>query len=734
MASRTLNPAFFLVALGLATGCAPTAPAEAPVPPVAHAWPDPEPPLQPSAADLRAAERAELTGMELGRMWTFQDPPYRWWRDAYDFSPSDQWLEHVRLASVRFGDVCSASFVSPEGLVMTNHHCARACIEELSSPAADLLEDGFYAPGRAQELECRGLFLDQLRSMEDVTSRVLAAAEGLAADTARARAQAEAAEALEEACEAETGLTCQVVSLYHGGRYHVYRYHRFEPVRLVFAPEHQAASFGGDPDNFTYPRYALDVAFLRAYDAEGHPVRGEPHFSWSSSGAEEGELVFVVGSPGATSRLLTVAQLMYEKHRTHPYIVQYLTDVVDLYRWIAGFGPDAERSVREELYNMENALKAYTGQLAGLQDTLLVGRKIQWEAGLRRAVLADPDLRSRYGDVWDRLEAIQLAKLPLGLRVAIYNIGFIGDPHIGLAGQLVRWVRESGLPPEERHEDYGAETLAEIEQRLLDPAPFNPEIAARLLAIRLRLARSFLPSDDALVRTAFRPGETAMEAAERLVRESRIMDPDFRRRLMEGGPAAIAAEDDLSVRLALTMDRAQRELAPRLEELEAVESVQEERLANTLFAVEGTAIPPDATFTPRITDGVMARYPFNGTIAPPRTSFHGVFERAANFGDEMPFTLPPRYAAARGRVDMTAPLNFVTTNDITGGNSGSPMLNRDGEIVGVVFDSNIEALPNEWLFREEAGRAVGVHSAGIIEALRSIYQAEALIRELLGRP
>jgi hypothetical protein len=730
MSTRARGTAALFAILLWSAGCA-TAP---PSLPSAQVGVDGlESPLVPVAAAQRASERAVLTGMELGRMWTFQDPPLAWWQEAYGFTPSADWLDHVRLASVRYGAVCSASFVSPDGLVMTNHHCARGCIEELSTPDADYLEDGFYAPTHAEELECPGLYVDQLQSVDDVTSRVLEAASGLTSDTARARAQAEAAERIEAGCEEDTGLTCQVVSLYHGGRFHLYRYQRFQPVRLVFAPEHQAASFGGDPDNFTYPRYSLDVAFLRAYDEDGEPLRGEPYFRWSAGGAAEGEAVFVVGSPGSTSRLLTVSQVMYEKNRRHPYIVQYLTDIVELYRWIGQTGPDAERSVREQLANLENALKAYTGQLGGLQDTLLVGQKIRWESELRAAVHADPALRAQYGDVWDRITHLQREKLPLGLRAGIYNIGFIGDPHIGLAGQLVRWAHESALPPEERGEQYGAERLAEIERRLLAPTGADPDIAARLLAIRLRLARDFLPTDDPLVRAAFQPGETPLEAAERLVRTSQIMEPEFRRRLVEGGAAAVALEDDLSVRLALIMEETRRDLVPRLDQLQAAETVQEERLANALFAVEGTSIPPDATFTLRISDGVVARYPYNGTIAAPHTTFYGIFERASAFGDAMPFTLPASYAAARNRLDLAAPLNFVSTNDITGGNSGSPMINRAAEIVGVAFDGNIESLPNEWLFQEETGRTVGVHSAGIMEALRSIYRADALVQELLGQ-
>ncbi len=719
-----------LLAAACATGA--EAPPPSPAPGPATTMAPAGDPLAPSEASTRAARRAELTGLELGKMYTFQDPPLERWEAEYGFTPDEAWLQKVQTASLRFGGFCSASFVSEDGLIMTNHHCARGCIEDLSSAEADYLEDGFYAPDRASEQVCPGLHVDQLVSVDDVTETVLAAGRAVQADTAKARAQDARSEEIEDACESETGLTCQVVSLYHGGRFHLYRYQRYEPVKLVWAPEHQAASFGGDYDNFTYPRYALDVSFLRAYTEDGAPVRPESWFGWDQDGAQDGDVVFIVGNPGSTSRLLAVSQVMYEKHRRHPYVVQYLTDYVDLLRWIGSMGPDAERSVREQLASFENSLKAYTGQLEGLQDTLLVGRKIRWEADLRQAVLADAELRARYGDVWDRMAAIQAAKVPVAQRMSVYNIGFVGDPQLGLAGQLVRYVRESARPAEDRGEQYGAEQLAEMEAQLLAPSGANPEVATRLLAIRLRLARAFLPASDPFVRAAFQGDETAQEAADRIVRSTRIMDPEFRRALIEGGVEAVAAESDVGVRLAWILEESYSSLVEEMAEITAAETVQEERLARALFDVKGTRLPPDATMTLRITDGVMKAYEYNGTLAPPKTSFYGIFERANNFDHEMPFTLPEAYVAARDRIDLDTPLNFVTTDDITGGNSGSPMLNRDAEIVGAAFDGNIESLPNEWLYEETVARTVGVHSAGILEALRNIYQAEALVRELTG--
>ncbi len=689
--------------------------------------------LEPTAASYRASERVELDGMELGRMWTFQDPPMDWWKEAYDFEPSQEWLDHVRLSSVRYGTGCSASFVSPNGLVMTNHHCARSCIEAVSDAQNDYVENGFYAETQDQELLCPDLYLDQLQSVSDVTDRVLAAGRGMSSDTARARAQSDESDAIEESCQEDTGLRCQVVSLYHGGRFHLYRYRRFQPVKLVFAPEEQAAFFGGSPDNFTYPRHDMDISFVRAYEADSTTAATtEDYFRWDADGAQEGDAVFVVGNPGSTSRLLTVSQIMYEKYRNHPFIVSYLQDYVDLLHWIGSMSPQAERSVRQQLFGFDNSLKAYTGQLEGLRDTLLVGRKIAWEADFRQAVEADPDLQSQYGDVWSRISDLQRAKVPLAQRASIYNIQFIGDPHLSLAGQLIRYVRESAKPADERGEDYSDDALAQMRQRLTGPSPVNPQIAQRLLAVRLRLAQKFLPEDDPFVQRAFRDGETPEDAAQRIVGATRIMDPTYRQELLNGGMDAINAESDDAVALARIMEASEDSLANRMDEVEAAEAVQEERLARALFAVKGTSIPPDATFTLRITDGKVARYPYNGTIAPPKTNFYGVFERSASFNNEMPFTLPDSYVAAKDRIKMDTPLDFVTTDDITGGNSGSPMINRDAEIVGIAFDGNIESLPNEWLFRDDVPRTVGVHSAGILEALRAIYQADALVNELVG--
>jgi hypothetical protein len=721
------------LSLFLAAACAPaTQPATTPAP-APHADAEWAGPLQPAPAALRAAETAVLTGVELGTMWTFENPPMSYWRETYGFAPTQEWLDHVRLASVRYGQHCSASFVSPTGLVMTNHHCALDCVEAVSTASDDYVVDGFHAPARGQELTCPGLFLDQLVEIEDVTARVHGAAPAEAPAEQVAAAQARVRQEIQEECTTASELTCQVVSLYHGGQYQLYKYRRYAPVKLVWAPDQQAGFYGGDPDNFTYPRYALDVAFLRAYEADGQTAASTPdYFRWNAEGAADGDVVFVTGNPGSTARLATVAQLVYEQRSRHPFIVDFLAAQSEVLHAYAARGAEQERQVRETIFGVDNSLKAFTGQLGGLQDTLLMGRKIRWEREFRARVQADAALRARYGDAWDRMAQVAARRNDLYHRVNLYNPDFIGDPFVQTAGVLVRYVRESARPEAERSPMFRGEGLEQVRAMLAAPADPDRALALPLLAVRLDLAARHLGAGDPVFGPALRAGEAPATAAERLVAETQVMDPAFRQRLMDGGVAALEESRDPVIALARRMVDRHGDVMGRWQQVGADQTVQARRLAEALFAVYGTQIPPDATFTLRITDGVVQGYPFNGTMAPPFTSIYGLYERANNFDDAMPWTLPRRFVEARGTVDMTARYNFVTTNDITGGNSGSPMIDREGRVVGIAFDGNIEQLPNEFLFSTVAGRTVGVHSAGIIEALRHVYRTEALLRELLG--
>lgn len=725
------------LALGLAMvvagGCASRAPRpQAPQP--AAAVPAP-PELQPPPEVVRLAQKLKPTGLELGTMWTFEDPPLAYWQKQYGFQATPQWLEHARLSSVRFANYCSASFVSPAGLVMTNHHCGRECIEAQSAPGHDYVESGFYAATRAEERVCPGVYLDQLLSIQDVTQRVTGAAAAGASDAARAAAVDSASARIQRECEQQTKLVCQVVPLYHGGQYHLYRYKRFQPVKLVFAPELQAGFFGGDPDNFTYPRYALDVTFVRAYEADGTtPANTTNYFQWDAGGPTDGELVFTIGNPASTSRLITVAQLMYERAYRHPFYIAYLEAQRSYLQEVARRNPQAAQKVRQDLFEVENSLKAYRGEMAGLLDTLLLARKVAWQSDFERRLNADTLLRARFGDVFRQMADLQAEKLRLSPRLNLSNPNLFPEPHVQVAATLVRLVHERSLPEAQRAAEFQNGKLQQVTTQLEGDLPLDTALSRRLLAARLRLMQQFLPPDDPLLRQAMAAGEAPDAAARRLVMSTRVGDAAFRRALLQAGQPAVDTTSDPLIRLVRAMFANARSLQPRWDSLAARQEVLSARLAQALFAAYGTSVPPDATFTPRISDGLVRGYPYNGTLAPPVTTIYGLYARSAEFGNRMPFTLPASFAQQRAAVDLGKPLDLVSTNDISGGNSGSPLVDHNGRVVGLVFDSNIEALPHQFLFGSESGRTVAVHTAGIGEALRSVYHADALLRELLGQP
>jgi hypothetical protein len=724
-----------LVASACATAGGGTAPAAETMPAAAGRASAPDTLLLPGP-DLRAAaDTARLTGHELGTMWTFENPPLDYWKARYGFEPSQAWLQHVRLASLRFGQICSASFVSPDGLVMTNHHCSRDCVSAVSPTDSDYVANGFYAPSRADEKLCPDLYLDQLVAITNVTDSVRGAAPAGASDEAVAEARDSAEARLERRCEDGPQVHCQVVNLYHGGQFQLYRYHRYAPVKLVFAPELQAGYFGGDDDNFTYPRFALDVAFFRAYAPDStEPIHPNNYFRWDSSGPDEGEAVFLTGNPGSTDRLATVSELLYEGRYLHPFRLQYFHEIADFYREIEQRNPAAARQIRERLFEIENTIKSYTGELKGLRDADLMGEKLAWERAFRDSVASNPALARKYGDVWNRIARIEREKLDIAAARTLDDPGFLGSPYVGLAGELVDYVRYHGQPADSLPQGTSADDLQQMGQHLRSGVSPDPGTSARILRIRLDLVRDWLPTDDTLRRLVFRPGESPADAARRLVESSRLGDPTFREALMNGGRTAVDTTSDPMIAVVRMMDARYRRLDPRWKRLGAAETVQEGRLAEALFEVFGTNVPPDATFTLRISDGVVKRYPYNGTVAPAFTNFYGLYARAAAFGDTFPFELAHHLEAARDSIQLQTRLDFVSTNDIAGGNSGSPVVDRQGRAVGVAFDGNIEQLPNNYLFRDEQGRTVAVDAAGITEALEHAYHARALVDELLGRP
>ncbi|HEU4681895.1 MAG TPA: S46 family peptidase, partial [Gemmatimonadales bacterium] len=663
---------------------------------------------------------------EFGTMWTFEAPPLDYWKARYGFTPPKAWLDHVRLASVRLPN-CSASFVSSNGLVMTNHHCARECITAVSTPDSNFKELGFVARSQAEERKCEGFYVDQLQSMEDVTDRI----HGLvtARDPARQVAQRDSAiRSIKEGCQQETKLTCQVVSYYQGGIYSLYRFQRFDDLRLVMAPEEGISFFGGDPDNFTYPRYAYDLTLFRVYQ-NNRPFQPKNYLKWSAEGAAEGDLVFVTGNPGSSGRLLTVAQMEFLRDVQYPALLNSYERNLAVLQELAQRDEATRRAVENDIFSLMNSKKAVTGYLSGLQDSSLMAKKRAFERDFRRRISRNPELQARFGTSWDAIAAATREQKALANRQRWYSFG--GSPLMNAAGGIVRVPAQARLPDSLRLPQYRGDGLENIKNMIRAGVSSDAEQDKQMLQAWLTQASKDLPRNDPYLSTIL-GGRSPEVAAEVAVNGTRLADSATRAALVEGGTKAVAASNDPLIVLARKLNPIAMKVQQRSARLNDIISANTEKVGQAIFAAYGRSLPPDATFSLRISDGVVKSYPMNGTIAPYKTSFYGLFARSAEFGDKPPFKIPERWKAHQSRLDLSTPFNFVSTHDIIGGNSGSPMINRNAEVVGLIFDGNIQQLPNRFLYTDQVARAVAVHSEGIVEALRKVYQADRIADELEG--
>ena len=664
-------------------------------------------------------------------MWTFDNVPRALIKQQHGFEITDQWLEHVRLAAIRVSGA-SASFVSPDGLVLTNQHVGRDQVAKLSTPQRNLLRDGFYAATPAEELKCADWEANVLVSYEEVTARVQGAVKPGATDAeANAQRKAEIA-GIEKACAVETGLKCEVVTLYSGGEYWLYRNKKYTDIRLVFTPEQDVAYFGGDYDNFTYPRWNFDINFFRIYE-NGQPLKAPHYLKWSANGAAEGELIFAPGYPGATSRLLTAAQLRYQRDVGNPLQMHVWTARRAALVKYQARGAEQQRRGETPRLGLENSIKRLIGQQDGLKNPRIFSKKEDDETRLRAKVAANPEWQKAYAPAWSQIEAAYAALPAVATRIAFSNL--TASRLAGMASTIVRYGAEIGKPSGQRYPEFADARLEGLKAGLFSSAPVYPDLEEAQLAGWLAEGLKTLGPADAFIKAALNGG-TPAGVAKDVLAGTTLADPAARKALIEGGAAAIAASTDPLVDLARRVEPIIRELrAWQEEKIQSVDASAGEKIARARFAAFGKAVYPDANSNLRFEYGTVAGYELGSTLVPYKTTFYGLYDRAAAFDGKAPFALPVRWRDGKSKLDLQTPFNFVYTADTIGGNSGTPIINRNAEVVGVNFDSNLQKLPNRYMYIDEAegSRAVGVHSAGIIEGLTKLYGATALVQELTGR-
>jgi hypothetical protein len=661
-------------------------------------------------------------------MWLYENPPRKLLKERHAFDLTDAWLDHLMKSSVRFNSGGSGSFVSEDGLVLSNHHVGADALQKLGTAEKNYLRDGFLAKSLAEELPCVDLELNVLQSIEDVTARVNAAVPANAAPDEAVKARRRIISEIEKESQDKTGLRSNVTTLYQGGAYHLYRFKRYTDVRLVFAPEQQAAFFGGDPDNFEFPRFDLDVCFFRAYE-NGKPVKVPHHLKWTETPLNEGDLTFVSGHPGRTSRLLTMAELEYLRDTQFPYTLGRLKRMETLLSVWSDRSEENARRAKDDLFGVQNSRKARDGGHAGLYDPALMGRKAEAEKQFRARLAVSgeyPDAQAAYAKIANAQAVVK--KHALRFRLLEGEHGFNSDS-FNVARTLLRAGDERPKANGERLREFADSNLQPLELDLFSDKPIYDDFEILKFTDGLTFLAEQLGFNDPLVQQVL-AGKSPKARATELILGSKVRDVAFRRKLYEGGAKAVADAKDPLIELARLVDGEARELRKSVEAQDEIKQQSQAAIAKARFALEGTSRYPDATFTLRLAFGPVKGYEENGQKVAPFTTLAGLYERSAAMKNREPFDLPPRWVKKKSSLDLSTPYNFITTADIIGGNSGSPVVNRAGEFVGIIFDGNLPSLVLDFAYEDTQARALSVDARAIIEALNEVYGAKNVVREL----
>lgn len=668
---------------------------------------------------------------DMGKMWTFENPPLDYFEETYGFRPSEEWLNKVQKSALKFGSGCSASFISEDGLIMTNHHCIRGILRDLSTDSLDLLKYKFYAENQKDELKIPGLFVRQLMMIEDVTEEIKRAMNKVNSDSEKVAIKSQKIEEIKtKYFNLNPELSYEVISLYYGGKYSLYGYKKYTDIRLVFIPELIVSKLGGDYDNFTYPRYGLDCAFLRAYEND-KPIKTEYYFNFNTEPVYEDQSVFVVGNPGSTNRLYTIAQLEFLRDYRFGLQTPMWKELYKIYYDLVMQSNAEDMKLVATLFNVGNGLKVYESTYLALQDPYFMARKKDFENKFKNAVHSDPELNKKYGRIWEQIAENRKAASKIANEKFALSISSTYSPkYFFIAKDLLKLAEQLNLPDEKREEAYRSGKIDSLIDFIF-PSSFDKKVEDKKLLVNLSVVKNNLPPENEIAQILLLSNDVKT-SAEMILAKSKITTKESVIALAKSSPESILNSNDPFIRfIAATRDRI-NELQAIDKKLDDSDVINNQLLGEALYEVYGDTIPPDATGTLRISDGIIKGYEYNGTIAPIKTTFYGSLDKYYSFNKKFPFNLPDYWENLPEDFDLSTTFDFVSTCDIIGGNSGSPVINKDAEVVGLAFDGNMESHSGRFIYTTEANRTVSVSAEGMIEAIRDLYNADKLAEEILN--